>query len=254
MPLLQHHLRQVGTATAANHPYQAPPPSALCEAGARSTPRPYLTDSAASVGVERATPITRPRGAAASVGEPPDQALVARVLGGDLDAFGAILARHQDRIYSIAANFAANRDDASDLAQEVFVKAYRSLAGFRGQSAFSTWLYRIAVNTCVDYTRRQARSGWLQLQDDAVSAPTEPGLDPQHELERKELRSDLVGAIAGLSWKLRTALILHDVEGLTHEEIAAVVGCSIGTTKSRLFRAREEVRRRLRGQKEGDGT
>jgi len=178
--------------------------------------------------------------------------LVARVLGGDLDAFGAILARHQHRIYSVAANFAANSDDASDLAQEIFLKAYRSLSRFRGQSAFSTWLYRIAVNACVDYARRRRHSGCLPLADELVAAPGEVGLDPQRELERSQLHAELMRAITGLSLKLRVALVLHDIEGFTHEEIARVVGCSVGTTKSRLFRARQEVRRRLREQTEGE--
>jgi RNA polymerase sigma-70 factor (ECF subfamily) len=179
-----------------------------------------------------------------------DQALVARVARGDLDAFDLLVTRYQGRVYGIAANFAANRDDAGDLAQEVFLKAYRSLCSFRGQSAFSTWLYRIAVNACVDYVRRQGRRGWLQVAPDPAAAPGEPELDPQQELERKELRSTLGRAIGGLSLKLRVALVLHDIEGLTHEEMAQVVGCSVGTTKSRLFRAREEVRRRLLEQTE----
>ena len=172
------------------------------------------------------------------------------MLGGDLDAFGALLQRHQGKVYSIAANFAANADDASDLAQEVFLKAYRSLARFRGQSAFSTWLYRIAVNACVDYARRRGRAGCVPLDDDVLLPECEVGLDPQEEMERRQLRLALARAIGGLSLKLRAALILHDIEGLTHEEIARVVGCSIGTTKSRLFRAREEVRRRLKEETE----
>lgn len=209
--------------------------------------------AAASLRVAKATSIVRPRGAEAdAAGQPSDQELAARVLGGDLDAFGAILARHQHRIYSVAANFAANSDDASDLAQEIFLKAYRSLSRFRGQSALSTWLYRIAVNACVDYARRRQRIGCLPLADESLEAPGEVGLDPQRELERRQLRAELVRAIGGLSLKLKVALVLHDIEGLTHEEIARIVGCSVGTTKSRLFRAREEVRRRLREQMEGE--
>ena len=184
------------------------------------------------------------------VTSPSDQALVARVLEGDLEAFGVILARHQGRVYSIASQFAANSDDASDLAQEIFLKAYRSLSRFRGDAAFSTWLYRIAVNAGVDYTRRRGRVSYLPLEDDIVSG-CDVGPDPQEEVERKQLRSDLVHAVQGLSPKLRVALILHDIEGLTHDEISRIVGCSVGTTKSRLFRAREEVRRRLRDTTKG---
>jgi RNA polymerase sigma-70 factor (ECF subfamily) len=176
--------------------------------------------------------------------------LVARVLEGDLDAFGVLLSRHQGRVYSIAANFAANADDASDLAQEIFLKSYRSLARFRGQAAFSTWLYRIAVNACVDYTRRRGHNGHLPLEDDLL-AGVHAGLDPQEQVEREQLRRELTRAISGLSGKLRVALVLHDIEGLTHEEIGRIVGCSAGTTKSRLFRAREEVRRRLKERAEG---
>lgn len=179
---------------------------------------------------------------------------MARVLDGDLDAFGLILERHQDRVYSIAANFAANGDDASDLAQEIFLKAYRSLGRFRGQSAFSTWLYRIAVNACVDYTRRRGRTSCLPLDDDLLAVSADAGPDPQREAERRQLRLELATAIRDLSPKLRIALILHDIEGLTHDQIASIVGCSTGTTKSRLFRAREEVRRRLRERTEGKQT
>jgi RNA polymerase sigma-70 factor (ECF subfamily) len=216
-------------------------------------PRLDASAEAAVVRVEKATSITRlPQVKADSASLPSDQVLVARVLGGDLDAFGIILTRHQHRVYSIATNFAANSDDAGDLAQEIFLKAYRSLPRFRGQSAFSTWLYRIAVNAGVDYVRRRARAGCVSLDDDLISASSDAQLDPEQEAERRQFRSDLVRAISGLSVKLRVALILHDVEGLTHEEIARIVGCSVGTTKSRLFRAREEVRRRLGAQAEGE--
>ena len=280
MALGSQRLRQVCGAGAANRSAEALRAALLEPSGAalaaRPQPTPPTTSSAdaelrrprrrkqhrlrrldsrgttAPVGVHKTTAITRPRQVGADAPEASDQELVAQVLRGDLDAFTAILARHQNRVYGIAANFAANSDDASDLAQEVFLKAYRSLRHFRGQSAFSTWLYRIAVNACVDYTRRQARSNCLPLADDLLSAHDEPGLDPQQELERKELRTELLRAISGLSMKLRVALVLHDIEGLTHEEMARVVRCSVGTTKSRLFRAREEVRRRLREQR-GEG-
>jgi RNA polymerase sigma-70 factor (ECF subfamily) len=176
---------------------------------------------------------------------PSDGALVARVLEGDLEAFGVILARYQGRVYSIAANFAANSDDASDLAQDIFLKVYRSLGGFRGQAAFSTWLYRIAVNACVDYTRRRRQATFVPLDDELALSEYDHGPGPEDAAQRRQLRAELARAIGGLSTKLRVALILHDVEGLTHEEISRIVGCSVGTTKSRLFRAREEMRRRL---------
>lgn len=200
----------------------------------------------AIVGERRATLIPQPPATEVNATLwPSDTALVARVLEGDLEAFGVILARHQGRVYSIAANFAANSDDASDLAQDIFLKAYRSLRSFRGQAAFSTWLYRIAVNACVDYTRRRSHAALVPLDDDLLLAECDQGLGPEQAAERRQLRADLARAIGGLSTKLRAALILHDVEGLTHEEISRIVGCSVGTTKSRLFRAREEVRRRL---------
>ena len=230
---------------------QAPPVSPARKLGAGATCALGARSAAATLGVDKATLIARPGGEADSARQS-DHALVARVLGGDLDAFAAILARHQNRVHSIAAQFAANADDASDLAQEVFLKAYRSLPRFRGQAAFPTWLYRIAVNACVDYARRRRRVTWLPLEDDLLAASEDAGLDPQEEMERGQLRSDLARAVRTLSTKLRVALILHDIEGLTHEEIAHIVGCSVGTTKSRLFRAREEVRRRLREQTEGN--
>jgi RNA polymerase sigma-70 factor (ECF subfamily) len=245
--------RQVSTTVVANTSSQAPPICSASKPGAGATCALGAWSTAASLGVDKATLIARPGGETDSSRQS-DHALVVRVLGGDLDAFAAILARHQNRVYSIAAQFAANSDDASDLAQEVFLKAYRSLPRFRGQAAFSTWLYRIAVNACVDYTRRQRRGVCLPLEDDLLAASEESCRDPQEEMERRQFYSDLVRAIRALSTKLRVALILHDVEGLTHEEIAHIVGCSVGTTKSRLFRAREEVRRRLREQTEGNQT
>lgn len=241
---------QVTDAPTANT-IEAPTTSPDGEPGREFSLRLRALGGAAMEHMERATSIPAPRvSEPSSAPWPSDHVLVARVLEGDLDAFGVLLSRHQGRVYSIAANFAANGDDASDLAQEIFLKTYRSLARFRGQAAFSTWLYRIAVNACVDYTRRRRHNGDLPLEDDLL-AGAQAGLDPQQEMERKQLRWDLTRAIAGLSAKLRATLVLHDIEGLTHEEIGRIVGCSVGTTKSRLFRAREEMRRQLEQRAEG---
>jgi RNA polymerase sigma-70 factor, ECF subfamily len=176
-----------------------------------------------------------------------DQAIVERVRQGDAEAFGLLVQKYQDRIYSTILNYVRNVEEAADLAQETFVKGYSGLSKFNGKSAFYTWLYRIAVNTAIDHLRKRPSVRVDSLQDDRFrETGFEPAAgkssDPQHALATEEERRFLREAISSLSDKLRTALILHDVEGLSQEEIADVLKCPIGTVKSRVSRARCEVR------------
>lgn len=177
-----------------------------------------------------------------------DQAVVERVLGGDMDAFSILVSKYQDRVYSAVLNYVANRDDAADITQDTFVKAYSKLATFNSGSAFYTWLYRIAVNAAIDFIRKRKSRPADSLDDNKY---TEVGFEPvSHDMstdpERVVVSSEqahmLRNAIAKLSDKLRMALVLYDVEGLSQEEVAQVLNVPVGTVKSRVSRARAELK------------
>jgi len=191
------------------------------------------------------------RGLTAMAGEPTDDELVSRVKAGDQEAFGTLLHRYQDKVYSVVYHYVGQQEDALDLTQEAFVKAYTQLGGFRGQSSFYTWLYRIAINVSIDAVRKRATRKALSVEQAETTglqlASSERGPDPQQALEADELSATLRVALAKLSPALKATVIMHDVEGMTHEEIGQVLGCSEGTAKSRLSRARSELRRRLQG-------
>jgi len=176
-----------------------------------------------------------------------DESIVELVKNGDAEAFGLLVHKYQDRIYSTILNYVSSIEDASDLAQETFVKAYSAMHRFQGTSAFYTWLYRIAINTAIDHLRKRPGVRVDSLEDDrfqevGFEPAAGPSADPQHALATKEERKILKQAIGLLSEKLRTALILHDIEGLSQEEVAAVLDCPVGTVKSRVSRARCELR------------
>lgn len=176
-----------------------------------------------------------------------DQAVVEQVKLGDAEAFGLLVRKYQDRIYSTVLNYVNNAEEAADLSQETFVKAYAGLHRFHGNSAFYTWLYRIAINTAIDHLRKRPAVRIDSLEDDRFrEVGFEPAAgrlsDPQHVLSAEEEKRLLREAISSLSDKLRTALVLHDIEGLSQEEIADVLKCPVGTVKSRVSRARGEVR------------
>lgn len=179
-----------------------------------------------------------------------DRTIVERIKSGDSEAFGLLVRKYQDRIYSTILNYVSNVEEATDLAQETFVKAYSGIGRFNGKSAFYTWLYRIAVNTAIDHLRKRPGVRVDSLEDDKFrEIGFEPAAgqlsDPQHAITLNEDRKVLREAIASLSDKLRTALILHDIEGLSQEEIAEVINRPIGTVKSRVSRARNELRNML---------
>jgi len=179
--------------------------------------------------------------------EPTDQTLVAQVRAGDHDSFRLLVRRYQDRIYSLARSYLGHEEDALDATQEVFVKAFRQLSRFGGRSDLYTWLYRIAVNTCIDQLRRSQRR--LEMQEPESGLDLQPGWepDPMQELERAELRRQLLAGLRTLSPKLRMVVVMHDVEGYTLEEAARAMCCTLGTAKSRLWRAREALRAFLQG-------
>lgn len=184
-----------------------------------------------------------------AVGEPhvSDEALVEQTLASHKEAFSELYERHRERVLRIAFRFAGNRADALDLCQEVFVKAFEALPTFRGQARFTTWLTRVAANTCVDHCRHAQvrRAGALDeqsVQADFRLPGHQPNPDPAEGAERGELRAALDAAIAQLSPEHREVFILHASEGLKYEEIAETVGCPIGTVMSRLHYARKRLR------------
>lgn len=192
---------------------------------------------------------------------PPAEELewIRRARQGDRHAFSLLGKAYYRRIQHVVTGFVHNRDDALDVTQDVFVKAYRNLAGFQGQSSFYTWLYRIAMNACIDHRRRRAtRAGAVSLEfedsrrhDDDDEGPLDLALrsseldNPQKAALNREMGEHLVQAIEDLGEKHRQVLLLREVDGLTYEQIALQAGCNLGTVMSRLFHARKKVQAAL---------
>ena len=183
-----------------------------------------------------------------------DTALVERSLGGEIAAFEQLVARYQSRIVSYAARMLNDHDEAEDVAQETFVKAYRSLESFRGAASFSTWLYRIATNLCIDRARKRKRSPQQAYSLDEPLGDDENGgrelpdfsFEPGRGAERDELRLRVRETVAQMPEKLRQVLVMCDIQGMAYDQIAQVLDVPIGTVKSRLFHARADLARRLR--------
>jgi RNA polymerase sigma-70 factor (ECF subfamily) len=171
-----------------------------------------------------------------------DEALVRRFQKGEEAAFDELLERHRARIYGLVCRLAGS-NEAEDLAQDVFVAAYRSLRAFRGEAAFSTWLYRIAIHTCSHHLRRK-RPESLELDETQPDHGREG--DPLARAMQRELQVEVRRAIDGLPYKLRVVILLRDMYGLSYEEIASAVGCPIGTVRSRLHYATQRLAVELR--------
>ena len=173
-----------------------------------------------------------------------DAEIIARCRAGDLSAFEELYRQHATRLYNLAYRMVGNADDADDLLQDVFLTACRKLDTFRGASALGTWLYRLAVNLCLDYLRSRTGRA-IQLTDplDDEAAVSEAG--GRGLAERTVSKMDLERALAQLPEGCRTAFILHDVEGLEHREVAEVMGIAEGTSKSQVHKARLRLRQLL---------
>ena len=185
-----------------------------------------------------------------------DKDLVRQAQKGDMLAFEELVARHRDKIYARAYSMMRNEEEAVDLSQEAWVKAWQRLAQFQGDSSFATWLTRIVINLCLDQIRRQKRhrAESIEAMDDesgGVERQMEPIItNPTERLERGELRKRIDEAMSKLSNEHRTVLVLHEFEEMEYKEIAKVMGCSIGTIMSRLFYARRRLASLLQDLKE----
>jgi RNA polymerase sigma-70 factor, ECF subfamily len=176
-----------------------------------------------------------------------DQQLVARVQKGDSRAFDLLVLKYQHRIFGLISRYVRDADEVQDVAQEAFIKAYRALPGFRGESAFYTWLYRIAINTAKNYlVSRSRRPPGTDIElEDAEYHESGWGLrdieNPENALFGAELKAVVDGAIGALPEDLRTAITLREFDGLSYEDIADIMDCPVGTVRSRIFRAREAI-------------
>ena len=181
-----------------------------------------------------------------------DQQLVARVQRGEKAAFDLLVLKYQSRIVNLVSRFVRNPSDALDVTQEAFLKAYRALPSFRGESAFYTWMYRIAVNTAKNWlaiqSRRTADSeiDYEEIERIEGNNALKEYATPEHLLLKDEIQETVIAAIEDLPEDLRLAITLREVEGLSYEEIATVMECPIGTVRSRIFRAREAIDRQLK--------
>ena len=180
-----------------------------------------------------------------------EQELIQRAKQGDHSAFEQLLLQNQDKVFSLALRMVNNREDAADLAQEAFLKAWQGLKSFQGDSAFSTWLYRLTTNVCIDFIRKQKRRQDIEpvvsLDDGEVSwaQPADHSQDPQHRLEREEISRAVARGLEQLPDHQRQVLVMREMSGLSYQEIAEKLSLDLGTVKSRIARARLALRKIL---------
>ena len=176
-----------------------------------------------------------------------DQVLIERVQNGDKQAFNLLVTKYQNKVCNLISRYVSNPGDVPDVAQEAFIKAYRALPNFRGESAFYTWLYRIAVNCSKNYLVAQGRkppandidAEEAELYDNADSLRS--NASPENLLLSDEVKAVIYKTIDGLPDDLKTAITLREIEGMSYEEIAVIMDCPVGTVRSRIFRAREAI-------------
>jgi len=178
-----------------------------------------------------------------------DEELVARSRGGDVDSFNQLILRWERPIYALAYRVIGREEDARDVCQETFLRAFRALPGFKGQAKFSSWLYRIALNLCHDWVRRQRRAPLVQMPDGVDPAELAADGEPVESIEdlvtRKELGAAVAEAMTLLPEEQRTAIILKEYHGMTFQEIAELQGCPLSTVKTRLYQGLSVLRRHL---------
>ena len=177
-----------------------------------------------------------------------DVELVKAARDGDMRAYDQLVQRYQERIYATVYHMTSNHEDANDLAQETFIKAFSALKSFKGDSSFYTWVYRIAVNKTINFLKQRKNKTSLSLNDLDFNIENDPELvafvsenTPRRAIALAELQGKLNAALQKLSDVHRMVVTLHDVQGLSHEEIAEIMDCNVGTVRSRLFYARQQL-------------
>jgi RNA polymerase sigma-70 factor (ECF subfamily) len=190
---------------------------------------------------EAKTPAATPEAAA-------ERKLVEQARLGDVEAYDQLVRKYQERIYSTIYHMTANHEDANDLVQETFIKAFAALKSFKGGSSFYTWVYRIAVNKTINFLKQRGHRQGMSLNDLDFNAENDPDLvalishqTPRRDAALAELQKKLNEAMQKLSHEHRMVVTLHDIQGLPHEEIARIMDCNIGTVRSRLFYARQQL-------------
>ena len=183
-----------------------------------------------------------------SSAQPDEPSLIANAVKGDLAAFDELVRRHQQRIYATLYHMTSNHEDANDLTQETFIKAFQALKSFKGGSSFYTWIYRIAVNKTINFLKQRKNRAGMSLNDLDFNAEHDPDLvslisekTPRRDAGLAELQEKLNAAMQKLSEDHRMVVTLHDVQGLSHDEVAKIMNCNIGTVRSRLFYARQQL-------------
>lgn len=178
-----------------------------------------------------------------------EQLLIERSKNGDVSAFEMLIEAYQKKVFNLAYRIIGNYDDANDIAQEAFIRIFRSISGFRGQSSFSTWIYRITTNVCLDEIRKRKNKSVQYLDEDIQTDDGEMQRQiisddplPEEIAERKELRAVINDSLGELKEEYRIIITLRDIQGMSYEEIAKVLDCPTGTVKSRINRARQALK------------
>ncbi|NLJ88062.1 MAG: sigma-70 family RNA polymerase sigma factor [Epulopiscium sp.] len=188
-----------------------------------------------------------------------EKILVNRVKKGSIAAFEELIIEHEGKIYNIAYRFFNNEEDAKDLSQEIFIKVFNKIHRFRGDSSFSTWLYRIAINTCIDELRKRKGKESFSIDEDIKTDEgtmarefQDKDLSPEEIVINKEIASQIQWALNHLSESYKEVVILRDFQGFEYKQISEILGCSLGTVKSRISRARTELKNLLINEKHFD--
>ena len=173
--------------------------------------------------------------------------LIQRASGGDVAAFNALMGDHERRMYAVALRICGNPEDAQDCLQEAMLRVYRAISGFKAQSSFSTWVYRITMNTCLDELRKRKNRPNTSLDGllDSGWSPQDGGESPEGHAMRGEMHRQLQSYIGELPEDMRAAIVLRDIQGFSYEEIARMLDANVGTVKSRISRGREKLREKI---------